>query len=87
MGKHTPQLFQTWLAEFTEKTGVGIEHGDYKRIADLSPKPDDKGVYTADYVRKVLLDIRDNREILSRAKAYLQQKAKLIKALRKGQKP
>ncbi|HAA17477.1 MAG TPA: hypothetical protein DCR93_13890 [Cytophagales bacterium] len=71
--------FPEWLADFTEKTGVKIEHGDYQRIANLCPKPKGSGVYTADYIRKVLLDIRGNREITAKAKKYLRRKAWLLK--------
>lgn len=67
--------------ELLEELQAQIEHGDYQRIANLTVKGNGQP-YTADYVRKVLLGLRQNPVILKKAQRYLKQKEKLVKSLR-----
>ena len=68
--------------ELLEELQAKIEHGDYQRIANLTVKTDGTA-YTADYVRKVLLGLRQNMVILKKAQRYLKQKEKMVESLRK----
>ena len=80
--KKKAESFQVWLADHEKAYGVGIEHGDYERIAKLCPKPEGGGYYTSDYVRKVMKDMRDSPEIAKKAKAYIRQKTKMVRGLK-----
>lgn len=77
IGQKSPDTsFGDWLAEL----GIEITHGDYQRIASLTRKHDGSP-YTADYVRKVLLSLRNSPYILKTAKRYFKQMAKLQKVM------
>ena len=69
------------IVELIEEGHFEIEHGDYQRIANLTRKPNgDK--FTADYVRKVLKGMRENKMIKRKARLYLKRKRKLQESLK-----
>lgn len=74
-----------WQDELLSEGIKALEHGDYQRIADYTIGPNGKP-YTSDYVRKVLLGVRDNEEILYMANRFLQWKMKLDAAMKKAAK-
>lgn len=57
-----------------------IQHGDYQRIANLCHRGDGRP-FTADYVRKVLLGLRQNSTIEKKALRYLKKQKKLMETL------
>lgn len=69
------------VVELIEEGVFQIEHGDYQRIANLTQKSNGE-FFTADYVRKVLKGMRENKLIKRKARLYLRRKAKLQEALR-----
>ena len=71
----------TKLKEVLGDLAEQIEHGDYQRIANLSKKKGGEEPFTADYVRKVLFGIRQNKDILKKAKQYLKKKGKMTQEL------
>ena len=68
------------IVELIKEGAFNIEHGDFQRIANLTMKPDGTK-FTADYVRKVLKGIRENKAIKKTARLYFKRKAKLEKQL------
>jgi len=58
-----------------------VEHGDYQRIANLTYKSNGEK-YTADYVRKVLKELRKNALILKMATLYFKNKMKYMDRLK-----
>ncbi|HAA14135.1 MAG TPA: hypothetical protein DCE41_21555 [Cytophagales bacterium] len=60
-----------------------VEHGDYQRIANLTAKSDGKK-YTADYVRKVLKELRKNDIITDIATLYFKNKIKYMERLKEN---
>lgn len=68
------------IPETYQKYGMEVEHGDYKRIADLTLSGN--GVpYSADYVRKVIHGDRVNKQIVKKAQAYFREKRRMMKRL------
>ena len=68
------------IPETYQKFGMEVEHGDYKRIAELTNSNDGKP-YSADYVRKVIHGDRINQQIVKKAQAYFREKRRMMKRL------
>lgn len=68
------------IPETYQKYGMEVEHGDYKRIAELTVSNDGKP-YSADYVRKVIHGDRINQQIVKKAQAYFREKKRMMKRL------
>ncbi|MEL6534104.1 MAG: hypothetical protein AAFQ98_01765 [Bacteroidota bacterium] len=60
-----------------------VEHGDYQRIANLTSKKDGEK-YSADYVRKVLKELRKNDLIIKIATLYFKNKIKYMDRLKEN---
>ena len=63
-----------------QKYGMEVEHGDYKRIAELTVSGNGEP-YSADYVRKVIHGDRINQQIVKKAQAYFREKKRMMKRL------
>lgn len=79
----SPKQLPDWQEKLLSEGAASLEHGDYQRIADFTLSPKGKP-YTADYVRKVLLGMRENEDILYLSHRFLQLKAKQHVAMKKA---
>ncbi|MEL6536988.1 MAG: hypothetical protein AAFQ98_16320 [Bacteroidota bacterium] len=68
------------IPETYQKYGMEVEHGDYKRIAELTVSSNGTP-YSADYVRKVIHGDRINQQIVKKAQAYFREKKRMMKRL------